>query len=176
MRRTKIVCTIGPSTSTEEKVAALVEAGMDAARLNFSHGTREDHAAHIARIRRVWKKGDTIDVVFPLDPRRVVAHEAVKDDDGKVAVERGPIVYCAEGHDNGGGVLNLALPDDAPLISEWRPELLKGIVVLKGKALAAARNDDGSAAPPKEQPLVLIPYYAWAHRGPGEMAVWLPRK
>jgi hypothetical protein len=155
-----------------------------------------------ARIHRTWKKGDRIDVAFPMDARRVTAHAAVKDDAGFVAVERGPLVYCAEAPDNGGRVLNIVLPDGAALRPEKRPDLLGGIVVLEGEALAAdasavtrvreaagkdAAADDEEEAPPASQrrlapaaalkphPLVLIPYYAWAHRGPGEMSVWLFR-
>lgn len=129
-----------------------------------------------ARIRRNWKKGDTIDLVLPMPVRRVVAQAMVKDDTGKVALERGPLVYCAEWPDNGGKVLNLALADNAQLKPEFRADMLKGIVVLKGKASAVTKNADGSAASIKDQDFLAIPYYAWAHRGPGEMAVWLSRK
>jgi len=129
-----------------------------------------------ARIRRTWKTGDTVDIVFPMDLRRVAANAMVKDAAGKVAVERGPLVYCAEGIDNGGRVLNLALPDGTALSPEWRPDLIKGLVVIKGKARAVTRNADGSAASVKDQDFLAIPYYAWAHRGNGEMAVWIPRK
>jgi len=153
-----------------------------------------------ARIRRVWKKGDKVEVVFPMEARRVVAHPSVKDDEGFVAVERGPLVYCAEGPDNGGRALNLVLPDGAALRPVERAGLFGGIVVLEAEALAAdpaavtrvreaagadAAADDEEDAPPasrrrlaagaplKPHPLVLIPYYAWAHRGPAEMSVWL---
>lgn len=153
-----------------------------------------------ARIRRVWKKGDRVEVVFPMDARRVVAHPAVKDDEGFVAVERGPLVYCAEGPDNGGRALNIVLPEDTILKPEERPGLLGGVTVLTGEALAAdpaavrrageaktkdAAADDEEEAPPssrrsltpgaKLEPhrLVLIPYYSWANRGDGEMTVWL---
>lgn len=129
-----------------------------------------------ARIRRTWKKGDTISVEFPMDPRRIAANKALKDAAGKIAVGRGPLVYCAEGLDNGGSALNLALPDNQALIPEWRPDLLKGVVIIKGKALAVTKNADGSTGSPKEQAFLLIPYHAWAHRGTGEMAVWIPRK
>jgi len=153
-----------------------------------------------ARIRRVWKKGDTVEVVFPMAARRVTAHPSVKDDEGFVAVERGPLVYCAEGIDNGGKALNIILPDKTALRPEERTGLLGGIVVLTGEALAAdpsaisrvrdaegkdAAADDEEEAPPasrrtlasgaefRPHPLVLIPYYAWAHRGEGEMTAWL---
>jgi DUF1680 family protein len=128
-----------------------------------------------ARVRRDWKKGDVIELNLPMPVRRVVAHEAVKDDAGKVALERGPLVYCAEWPDNGGRVLNLALPEGRPLRAEFQPDLLNGVAVIKGEATAAAKDPDGQTAA-KKQPFLAIPYYAWAHRGPGEMAVWLPRK
>jgi DUF1680 family protein len=128
-----------------------------------------------ARVARVWKKGDVIELGLPMPVRRVVADEAVKDDAGKVALERGPLVYCAEWPDNGGRALNLVLPDGGPLAAEFRPDLLNGVAVITGVALAAAEGTAGGTTA-RKQPFLAIPYYAWAHRGPGEMAVWLPRK
>jgi DUF1680 family protein len=143
-------------------------------KVNGSHvGLNMDKG--FAQIRRNWRKGDTIDLVLPMPVRRVVAQAMVKDDTGKVALERGPLVYCAEWPDNGGKVLNLVLADDAQLKPEFQADMLKGIVVLKGKALAVTKNAHGSIADKKEQDFLAIPYYAWAHRGPGEMAVWLIR-
>jgi hypothetical protein len=156
-----------------------------------------------ARIRRAWRKGDRIDLSLPMAPRRVVAHPAVEDDAGFAAVERGPLVYCAEGPDNEGRVLNIVLGDVAALEPEARPDLLGGVVVLKGVAAAAdpaavtrvvekqgadAAADDEEEAPPasrrrlapgaplRPRQIVLIPYYAWAHRGPAEMSVWLLKR
>ena len=128
-----------------------------------------------ARIRREWKKGDVIALRLPMPVRRVVADEAIKDDVGKVALERGPLVYCAEWPDNGGRALNLVLPDGQPLGAGFRPDLLNGVAVITGEALAMGKGPDGETTA-KKQPFLAIPYYAWAHRGPGEMAVWLPRK
>jgi len=129
-----------------------------------------------ARVKRRWKKGDVIELVLPMPVRRVVAHAAVKDDVDKVALQRGPIVFCAEGPDNGGRALNLILPDDGKISAEFRPDLLKGVVVLRGKALAAASSAAGKVSSTKEQDFLAIPYYAWANRGAGEMKVWFPRK
>jgi uncharacterized protein len=111
-----------------------------------------------ARIRRAWKEGDVIELSLPMPVRRVAAHASVQADAGRVALQRGPIVYCAEGIDNGGRALRLTLPDTAGLTAEFRPGLLKGVVVIKAKDFLA------------------IPYYAWANRGAGEMEVWFPRK
>ncbi len=128
-----------------------------------------------ARIRRKWKKGDVVELYLPMPIRRVLSHENVKDNAGKAALQRGPIVYCAEWLDNGGHVLNLVLPDDAPLKSEHREDLLAGVTVIRGKARGSYSSKDEKYTVTKEQDFVAIPYYAWAHRGKGEMAVWLTR-
>ncbi len=114
------------------------------------------------RIRRRWKKGDVIKLNLPMPIRRVLAHPKVADNAGYVAVERGPLVYCAEWVDNDGRALDLVLADDVKLTAEHHKDLLGGLTVIEGKTA------DGGT-------LTLIPYYAWAHRGGGEMAVWLSR-
>jgi hypothetical protein len=119
-----------------------------------------------AVIARTWKRGDLVTLDLPMAVRRVAADDRVADDRGRVALERGPLVYCAEGADNAGSALDLVLPDAATLTPRPRPDLFGGITVIE----AAATTRDGT---PKA--LTAIPYYAWSHRGPGEMAVWLPR-
>ncbi len=120
-----------------------------------------------AVITRKWSKGDGIELNLTMPVRRVLANEKVKDDINKVALVRGPIVYCAEWVDNGINVLRLKVPDNVEFEYGYRQDLLNGLVVIKGVAL----NESGG----KEE-LNAIPYYAWSHRGPGEMAVWLLRK
>jgi hypothetical protein len=129
-----------------------------------------------ARLRRAWKDGDTVEVNFPLSVRRVTANAAVRDDAGRVALERGPIVYCAEWTDNGGQVTHLVLPDEFPLASERRDDLLKGVTVIKGEATALMAGRRAGEVDRKKQEFIAVPYYAWAHRGEGEMTVWLPRE
>jgi DUF1680 family protein len=120
-------------------------------------------------IRRDWKKGDVIELDLPMPIRRVTAHDSVQDNRGKVALERGPIVYCAEWVDNGGRVLDLILPDGAELDQKLETDLLGGVVVVRGKAV---RVENGEIA---SHEIVAIPYHLWANRGEGEMTVWLPR-
>jgi DUF1680 family protein len=126
------------------------------------------------RIKKRWRRWDVIEIYFPMPIRRVVANEQVKADVSRAALQRGPIVFCAEGMDNGGHVLNLVLPDDAKLQSWYRSDLLKGVVVITGQALAVVKTPEGKTEA-KKQDFLAIPYYGWAHRGAGEMAVWLPR-
>ena len=120
-----------------------------------------------AVLRRSWASGDVVTLDLPMPVRRVTADGRVADDRGKVALERGPLVYCAEGIDNEGRVLDLVLPDDAAFEAEPRADLLGGTTVLRTVAL----DREG-----KPRRLIAIPYYAWSNRGPGEMAVWLRRK
>ena len=108
--------------------------------------------------------------------RRVVSHDNVEANAGRVALERGPVVYCAEAVDNGGQVFNLVLPDDAVLEPRRRDDLLGGVTVLEGRALGLHPAEDGRSVETRPQDFVAVPYYAWAHRGEGEMAVWLPRR
>ena len=112
-----------------------------------------------ARITRVWKQRDVIQLNLPMPVRRVLCNEKVKENIGKVALQRGPLVYCVEAVDNGGRVSHLSISDDDKFEVEYRKDMLGGINVII----------------PRRQNFVAIPYYAWAHRGQGEMAVWLPR-
>lgn len=114
-----------------------------------------------ARIRRTWSQGDAVVLELPMPVRRVLAHEAVEENRGRYAVERGPLVYCAEGADNGGRVLDKVPGAVVDFAIQERPELLGGVT-----AIQLAPRGKGDA-------LTLIPYYAWANRGPNEMIVWM---
>ena len=125
-------------------------------------------------LQRTWKTGDTIELNLPMPVRRVLANSEVAADRGRVALERGPIVYTAEWADNPNGkVRNLMLPDGAKLTADFRPDLLKGVEVLRGRAVALSYNHDGRVTR-TEEPFTAIPYYAWANRGRGQMMVWIP--
>ena len=116
-----------------------------------------------ARISRKWQAGDVVTLNLEMPVRRVVAHPNVKAVAGCIALERGPLVYCAEGADNGGKVLTRALSGKESFVTETRPELLGAIVTVK------ATGAVGSGTP-----MTFIPYYAWCHRGTNEMRVWIP--
>jgi hypothetical protein len=130
-----------------------------------------------AVLSREWKSGDTIELALPMPVRRVAAHEAVKDNKGRVALERGPIVFCAEFADNKDGqVLNLVLEDGTPLKAEFQSDLLNGVMTVKGQTQVVRRTLDGKVEPAETVPFKAIPYYAWAHRGRGPMTVWVARE
>ncbi len=130
-----------------------------------------------ARITRTWRSGDTVELELPMPVRRVAAIDSVEADRGRVALQRGPVVYAVEWPDQPDGhVRNLLLPDDVPLEAAFEPDLLHGVTVIRGSARAYRKVPETDELASSEVPLTAIPYYAWAHRGPGEMAVWLARE
>ncbi|MHC4426379.1 MAG: glycoside hydrolase family 127 protein [Planctomycetota bacterium] len=132
-----------------------------------------DMVKGFARIRRTWEKGDAIELNLPMSVRRVLSHQKVKPNAGRTAIQRGPVVYCFEAADNPQGVANLVLPADAKLQTEYRGDLLGGIVTIKGRGRIQQPQAEGKTLL-KNIEVVAIPYYAWAHRGKNEMAVWVP--
>jgi len=127
-------------------------------------------------LKRDWNPGDVVTLELPMPVRYTVAHDAVESDRNRVAVERGPLVYCAEGIDNGGRVRHRFL--DGNTVLESRDlAVLNGtsVTALTGMAAAAYRDAEGQPLRVEQEPITLVPYYAWAHRGAGEMQVWLAR-
>jgi DUF1680 family protein len=129
-----------------------------------------------AVLKKNWRKGDVVEVSLPMEVRKVVANPQVTDNLGKVALQRGPLVYCAEWPDNNGKASNFILPANIQFSTEFKKDLLRGVTVLKADAIAVLVDDGGMKVSTVQQPLMAIPYYAWAHRGKGEMMVWFPQK
>lgn len=138
---------------------------------NFKYDLKNGYAV----ISREWKKGDQLLVDLPMPVREIKAHDAIKEDAGKVALQRGPLVYCAEWPDNKDGhVLNLYLNRDNRYSTEYLPKLLNGVTIIKTQINRYERLA-GETLKKQNQSFIAIPYYAWANRGAGEMAVWIPQ-
>jgi len=135
--------------------------------------------AGYARVEREWREGDEVELELPMPVQRVYAHPRVRQDAGKVALRRGPLVYCVEEADVPAEPGRVVLPRDAALQARFEASLLDGVVVVSGAALAADVGGwDGQLyreAAPELRPLELraVPYYAWDNRQPGQMRVWL---
>ncbi len=131
------------------------------------------------RIERRWQSGDRVSLHLEMPIERVYAHPDVRANAGRVALQRGPLIYCLETVDNPIPLHHLSLPASAALEPHFVPTLLGGVTVIRGTAQALETGDWSGAlyraAPPKRvpHPLVAIPYYAWDHRQPGEMCVWI---
>jgi DUF1680 family protein len=120
-----------------------------------------------AIITKKWQKGDKVEAVLPMQVKRAIANEKVKEDRGLQAFEYGPVVYCAEAYDNNGKALNIVIKSEAQFNAEYVPGVLNGINILKGEG----RQDEGRIV--EDIKVKLIPYYAWNNRGEGEMTLWL---
>lgn len=123
-------------------------------------------------ITRKWKKGDKVDLHFDMPTRVVRANDNVVADRGRVAVERGPVVYCAEWPDNDFNIQNIVLNPKSQF-KAVATDKLYGLTELKGNARLLKYNKEGDLELDNVE-LTLIPYYSWAHRGQGQMSVWLP--
>lgn len=122
------------------------------------------------RLHRTWQAGDVVTIHMAMPIERVKADARVEADRGRVALMRGPIVYCLESIDAGGRVRDLVLPDSARIGTEDRADLLGGVTVLRASA-RRVQTGSGSTAPAD---MTAIPYYANANRGPVSMIVWIP--
>ena len=143
----------------------------------FVNGTPLKEKAHhgYVVIEREWEPGDVIELRMPMDVRRVKAHEKVRADQGLLAVERGPVVYCLEGVDMPDRhVFNKYLPEDADFTCQYEKEKLNGIVELSTTVKELDRNKENGMVSETEVPVKLIPYSTWNNRGNAEMAVWIP--
>ncbi|ULQ51509.1 glycoside hydrolase family 127 protein [Flavihumibacter fluvii] len=126
-------------------------------------------------ITRSWKKGDLVELELPMDIRKVIANEKVKDDRQKFALERGPLVYCLEGPDNlDSTVQNIVVNKDEVFTAGFNNQLLNGVMVLTARGTSAKRQLNSDVLLQTAQTVKAIPYYSWNNRGAGEMEVWIP--
>ncbi|MFN8210021.1 MAG: glycoside hydrolase family 127 protein [Bacteroidales bacterium] len=126
-----------------------------------------------AVITRKWKKGDRLELNFPMETREITALQDVKADKGKEAVQRGPVIYCAEWPDNNGKVLSLVLGKSNGFKEEFRNDLLGGTEIIKTSGHRVRRTLDFRTEDLPDEEITLIPYAFWNNRGAGEMSVWL---
>ena len=114
-------------------------------------------------------------VQFDMEPRVVKAHAKVEADRGRVAVERGPLVYCAEWPDNDFDIMSVLVNRRPQFETVEKPDMLCGLTEIKTGAQVLGYDSEGRLTA-SDVELTLIPYYAWAHRGAGNMMVWLPQE
>lgn len=129
-----------------------------------------------AVISRRWKKGDVVEMQLPFDVRKIAANEASKESINKTALQRGPLVYCAEGTDNNGRAANILLPAETSVSAEYVPHLLAGVNVLKANVPVVTIDEKGENIFTQKKTVTFVPYYAWANRGEGEMMIWFPQR
>lgn len=126
-----------------------------------------------AVIGRTWKKSDVVEVNLPMEVKKVFSSDEVKTNIGKVSLQRGPVMYCAEWADNNGKTDNIIIPAAASFTPVYQPSLLNGVMTLTTKVPVVSIKD-GETIFTEKKPVTVIPYYSWANRGKGEMTVWFP--
>jgi DUF1680 family protein len=132
-----------------------------------------------ARVRRLWKSGDSVVLHLSMPVERIYAHPAVRAASSSVALRRGPLVYCLEAADHPVPLHQLRLSRQTPLEAHFAPQMLGGLTLIQGTAAALVSEDWQDTlyrtTPPitREQKLTALPYYAWGHREIGEMLVWI---
>lgn len=127
-------------------------------------------------IDREWNKGDLISLNVPMDIKRVTSRIEVKANIERVAIQRGPIIYCVEGVDNTGRAVNIVLPKTAVLSATPQTILSEKVISIQTEATVLAVSADGQNVQAEKKKITAVPYYTWNNRGPGQMLVWLPEK
>jgi hypothetical protein len=129
-----------------------------------------------AVITRTWKKGDQLQFHFDMPVLQLVSRPELKQDSGRIALQRGPLVYCVEAADNGGHAWNFIVPEQTEFRTRDMKVLDENIIALEADVPFLATSTDGKSVSTQTRTLTAIPYYTWANRGKGEMQVWLPVK
>lgn len=174
--------TIQPTTPLNFEIHFRIPAWCEGAKLRIGGETIDADArdnGYVAVSGDWTAQPETFELTFPMPSTRVSADPRVAADLGRVALQRGPLVYCLEACDNAGTARNLALPPDAPVEAQRRAGLLGGVVVLTSSAIVARDPGDDerlyrARGIAERRDITAIPYYAWNNREPGEMVVWIP--
>ncbi|MBP1904806.1 DUF1680 family protein [Paenibacillus turicensis] len=150
------------------------------------HEIKQDQftiVAGYAQITRQWQQGDRVTLTLDMPVMRMHSHPHVRGNIGKVAIQRGPFIYCLEQVDNGAHLHEILLPQDAELTPRYDEQLLGGVTVIEGKGYRIKEGSwsgelysDEALPEHTETHVKFIPYYAWANRGENEMSVWVREK
>jgi DUF1680 family protein len=127
-----------------------------------------------ATFTREWKKNDEVELSFPMSIKRIFSSPAVKADENRVALQRGPLVYCVEGADNNGHAWNIILPPSTSLTTSKQTVDSQSIVTIEGTVPSLSVSADGTSVETQNKKMIAIPYYVWCNRGQNQMQVWLP--
>ena len=127
-------------------------------------------------IDRVWKNGDVVDYKMEMDIKKVVSREEIKANNDRIALQRGPLVYCIEGTDNSGKAWNIIFPENTVIEEKEYSVLNEKVIALSAKVPTIVISDDGNSLETITREVIAIPYYTWCNRGSNPMQVWMPEK
>ncbi|QOI98176.1 MAG: glycoside hydrolase family 127 protein [Flammeovirgaceae bacterium] len=127
-------------------------------------------------INRAWQKADAVEVTFAMPVNVIVANQEIKQNADRIALQRGPLVYCVEGADNNGKAWDFVIENDTRFQTNYRADLLGGVTVIQFNATGLTGGGEGAEVKKITKPVTAIPYFAWSNRGANEMQVWLPTR
>lgn len=170
---------VEPEAASEFTIAVRIPSWCKGATIRLNGKVQTDVPASdgFARLTRKWQKGDVMELDLPMPVEQVACDPNVEENRGRLAIQRGPIVYCLEGCDHPVPVSQIAIPKGAKLDAKFEADLLGGVVVIRGRGLRHGfeLKDDGTIAQASGPvDIMAIPYFAWDNRAPGEMVVWVP--
>lgn len=123
---------------------------------------------------RQWKDGDQIELRLPMNVRKITSRKEVSANDGRIAIQRGPLVYCVEGADNNGRAWNIIADAQASFVPSPAKVLDEPVVTLTANLPIVSVGSNNLVVQTEKKTIVAIPYYTWCNRGSNEMQVWLP--
>jgi DUF1680 family protein len=123
-----------------------------------------------------WKKGDVVEINFPMEVKMITAKDSLKQDNSRIAIQRGPLVYCIEGADNDSKAWNVVVPENTVFTATPYKVLDEQVIALQAELPVVTVNENGSEVKTEKKKITAIPYYTWDNRGKNEMQVWLPTK
>lgn len=129
-----------------------------------------------AVLDRTWQKGDVVELNLPMDVKRVLAKQDIKVNNDRVALQRGPLVYCVEGIDNNGQAWNMLVPESTTFTTQPHQVSTESVIAIRADVPVVGPSPDGSRVVTETKTITAIPYYTWANRGKSSMQVWLPMK
>ena len=123
-----------------------------------------------------WKKGDIIEFEFPMEVKMVKSKPELKQNENRIALQRGPLVYCVEGTDNNGKAWNILVPETTAFTEYPMKVLEEETIGLQAVVPVVVTDALGTTVRTEKKTIIAIPYYTWNNRGRNEMQVWLPTK
>jgi DUF1680 family protein len=163
----------GPSSADDlYQIAGQPVTGAATIKVNGRSIGKFEKVRGFAELKRNWKAGDVVELNFDMPVRQVRANSKVQADRGLVALMRGPLVYCAESVDNPEGIRQLVVGPKTSFKTEFKPELLGGVMLIEGQVQSYSVNGDKISS--SRAQLTAVPYYATDNRGPSSLRVWLP--
>ena len=117
-----------------------------------------------------------VQYTLPMEIRKVKSRNEVEANRDRIALQRGPLVYCVEGADNDGRAWNIVVPANTEFKEVEYRVLNEKVMAIQAYVPVVTVSEDGSTVKTEKKSITAIPYYTWANRGPNEMQVWLPTK